>query len=236
MGVKDRSEARRSQHGTALIVFAKVPEPGRVKTRLTTLLTPDEAARLYRAFVHDALAQYAALDADVRLYLDEAGEEFTGQHEGYTLHRQQGDDLGARMQHAFVTSFAAGYDRLAIVGTDHPTLPTAFIEHAFVVLAQPQSICLGPSDDGGYYLLGMNDFYPSLFADMRYSHPDVFADTLARAGTTPAHVTILPSWYDVDTPEALRRLVADLDDGTSLAPRTRRIVASLCETYPFLAS
>lgn len=233
MDVTDGSEVGR---GNALLVFAKRPEPGRVKTRLTTLLTPDEAARLYRAFVHDALDQYATLDADVRLYVHGAEEGLTGLHDGHTLHRQEGDGLGARMQHAFVTSFAAGYERLVIIGTDHPTLPTAFIEQAFAALAEPLSICLGPSEDGGYYLLGMNDFYPVLFAGMTYSHPGVFEDTLARAGSTAARVTILPRWYDVDTPKALRRLAADLDDEAPPAPRTRRVMAALCETYPFLAS
>ena len=221
---------------SALIVFAKRPEPGAVKTRLTATLTPEEAARLYEAFLRDALSQYQGLDVDVRLYFSPPVEAIPEGliPEGVSVHGQQGPGLGARMKIAFVESFAEGYERLVIIGTDHPTLPTAFIEQAFEALEQPFSICVGPSDDGGYYLLGMNDFYPEVFHDMRYSHADVFEQTLERAGRTAAHLTLLPPWYDVDTPDTLRRLVADLEDPALVAAHTRRVVAELLAVYPAL--
>ena len=221
---------------SALIVFAKRPEPGAVKTRLTALLTPEEAARLYEAFLRDALLQYRVLDVAVRLYFGPPAEEVS---EGLvpddvSVHLQQGPGLGARMKVAFVESFAAGYERLVIIGTDHPTLPSAFIAQAFEALAQPQSISIGPSDDGGFYLLGMNDFYPELFHDMRYSHDDVFEQTLERIAWTGAHLAVLPPWYDVDTPDALRRLASDLNDPTLEAPYTRRAMTDLLAAYPAL--
>ncbi len=219
----------------ALIVFAKRPEAGRVKTRLTSLLTPDEAARLYEAFLRDALDQYAASDADVRLYLAPPALPLGFVPEGVVVRTQQGAGLGARMKLAFVESFAVGYERLVIIGTDHPTLPPAFLAQAFEALAQPLSVCIGPSDDGGYYLLGMNDYYPALFHNMRYSHAEVFAQTLDRAAQTGAHLTILPPWYDVDTPATLRRLAAELEDADVAAPHTRRVMAALRRTYPSLA-
>ena len=220
----------------ALIVFAKRPEPGAVKTRLTATLTPEEAARLYEAFLRDALNQYQALDVGVRLYFNPPVAAVPANliPEGVTLHEQQGPGLGARMKIAFVESFGAGYEKLVIIGTDHPTLPTAFIEKAFEALEEPSSITIGPSDDGGYYLLGMNDFYPEVFHDMRYSHADVFAQTVERAARTAAHLTLLPPWYDVDTPETLQRLVIDLNDPTVEAPHTRRVVAALLAVYPEL--
>lgn len=226
----------RSMPQSALIVFAKRPTPGGVKTRLTPTLTPEDAARLYEAFLRDALIAYQALDVDVRLYVSPSPEPMPGtlMPEGVSLHEQQGPGLGARMKIAFVESFGAGYERLVIIGTDHPTLPTAFIEQAFDALATPGSICIGPSDDGGFYLIGMNDFYPELFHDMRYSHADVFAQTLERAGRTGARLAVLPPWYDVDTPDALRRLVADLDDPALDAAHTRRVVAALLAVYPAL--
>ena len=137
---------------------------------------------------------------------------------------QRGDGLGARMQRAFLETFAAGYERLVIVGTDHPTLPSAFVEEAFEALREPLAVSIGPSEDGGYYLLGMNEFYPQLFVGMRYSHADVFQETLARAERTSAALTVLPLWYDVDTPEALRRLRQDLEDPDVRAPHTRRVL------------
>jgi glycosyltransferase A (GT-A) superfamily protein (DUF2064 family) len=94
-------------------------------------------------------------------------------------------------------------------------------------LNAPSSLALGPSTDGGYYLLGMSTFYPQLFQDMEYSHGRVFAQTLTRAGQTNARLTILPPWYDVDEPQDLERLVDDLGDRPEQAPRTRDTVAAL---------
>ncbi|MEP0545310.1 MAG: TIGR04282 family arsenosugar biosynthesis glycosyltransferase [Rhodothermales bacterium] len=221
----------------ALIVFAKVPEPGTVKTRLTSLLTEAEAARLYDAFLRDALDAYRGLGVAVRLYL---GPSIHAAPEGLvpggvSLHAQRGDGLGERMLNAFVETFVAGHDRAVVIGTDHPTLPLAFVAQAFEELASPFATVIGPSDDGGYYLLGMNEVYPQLFEGMDYSHPDVFADTLQRAHTTPAAISILPTWYDVDTPAALERLAADLDREPGGASKTREVMAELREKYERLA-
>ena len=220
----------------ALIVFAKQPVPGQVKTRLTSLLTEAEAARLYQAFLEDALVQYGTLDVAVRLYISPppGPERPAFVPEEVVVKAQQGEGLGERMLLAFVESFAAGHEQLVIIGTDHPTLPTVFIAQAFDALAERLSVCIGPSDDGGYYLLGMNDFYPQLFDDMLYSHPEVFGETVQRASGTRANLTILPTWYDVDTPEALQRLVADLGATPHGAERTRAVVADLQKAYPEL--
>ncbi len=213
----------------ALLVFAKVPRPGQVKTRLTPLLSPAEAARVYTAFLRDALRQYARLDAAVRLYIAPPRPEngLVGMPSDVSVHEQEGEGLGARMQNALAESFDAGHDRLAVVGTDHPTLPSAFVEKGFDALAEEPALCIGPSADGGFYLLGMNAPFPSLFDGMRYSHDRVFADTLTRAKSTSAAVTVLPEWYDVDTPAALRRMLRDLEQSSLEAPNTRRIVAML---------
>lgn len=221
----------------ALIVFAKLPVPGAVKTRLTTLLTPTEAAELYDAFLRDALTQYAARDAAVRLYLAPPYDDLADGlvPDGVTVHPQRGDGLGPRMLHAFVETFAAGYERIAVIGTDHPSLPPGFIDLAFEALAQPLAVSIGPSLDGGYYLLGMNELYPALFQNMTYSHDRVFDDTLDRLEATSAGITVLPPWYDVDTPETLARLAADLAaDPEIAAPCTRAALAPLVDRYPAL--
>ncbi len=220
----------------ALIVFAKRPEPGAVKTRLTPVLTAAEAARLYDAFLRDSLDAYAGLALDrslgVRLYLTGSGDPVEPLPGGVSVHEQRGEGLGARMLNAFVETFVAGAERVAVIGTDHPTLPPAFVARAFEELRTPFSVVLGPSDDGGYYLLGMNELYPALFEGMTYSHPDVFAHTLDRAEMTGAGVSVLPSWYDVDMPAALRRLAADLDGGAGPeARRTREVLGALREKY-----
>ena len=213
----------------ALLVFAKVPRPGTVKTRLTPVLTSDEAARLYEAFLRDALRLYAALDVDVRLYWAPPlpDDEIEGIPDTVTVFEQEGDGLGARMQNAFRQTLADGYNRAAVVGTDHPTLPISFVRQSFVALEASRSVCIGPSEDGGFYLLGMNAYYPELFEGMTYSHDSVFTDTLARIGATDARLTVLPRWYDVDTPAALGRMLGDLDDADIEAPHTRRAVDRL---------
>ena len=211
---------------SALIVFAKVPEPNKVKTRLTTLLTPEWAARLYEGFLLDALDSYVCLPFDIRLYfsssLDEIPSHF--KREAITLHEQKGKGLGERMATAFVDTFIAGYKKAVIIGTDHPTLPTSFVEQAFLSLSEPYSTAIGPSDDGGYYLLGMNEFYSVLFKDMTYSHSQVFAQTLERIEQTNATMHILPAWYDVDTPASLKRLVEDVKDSSFSLVRTRELL------------
>lgn len=212
----------------ALLVFAKVPRPGRVKTRLTPVLTPSEAARLYAAFLRDALRLYVRLQADVRLYLaPPVPDGFGDIPDSVTVHRQEGAGLGARMQQAFQEVFAADYDSAAIIGTDHPTLPLTFVRQGFSALDGDKSICIGPSEDGGFYLLGMSTFYPQLFDGMTYSHADVFSHTLVRMESTDARVTVLPRWYDVDTPEMLERMLSDLNADATEAPHTREVVDDL---------
>lgn len=218
-----------AQPQTALIVFAKCPVPGAVKTRLTPALSPEEAARLYEAFLRDALHQYLDLDVTVRLYLAPSGASVPAYLEELPIriYEQDGPDLGARMLQAFRETQAAGIERAVIIGTDHPTLPTSFIRQAFDALDAPEAISIGPSEDGGYYLLGMNAVYPQLFTDMAYSHARVFGDTLDRVQATDARLTVLPPWYDVDTPDALRQLIADLGENSASAPRTRKAIAAM---------
>ncbi len=220
----------------ALIVFAKIPQPNKVKTRLKALLTAEEAAALYDAFLKDALATYQRLGVDVHLYFGPSELDVPAdlQPPGVSIHEQKGEGLGPRMAAAFAERFVAGYQRCVIIGTDHPTLPLAFIQQAFDVLAEPGSVSIGPSEDGGYYLLGMNKFYPQLFDGMAYSHADVFSQTLTRAADAEAAVHILPIWYDVDEPETLQRLIGDLKTSDLPLARTRRMVTKLEGAYSAL--
>jgi rSAM/selenodomain-associated transferase 1 len=214
----------------ALLVFAKVPRPGRVKTRLTPALTPTEAARLYTAFLRDTMRQSRRLSgADVRLYLAPSlpDGDIDGVPADVTLHEQAGDRLGERMKGAFKDTLRDGYERVIVVGSDHPTLPLSFLQEAVRALDDSESLCLGPTEDGGFYLLGMSAFYPQLFDDMSYSHSGVFADTLARAERTDAQITVLPQWYDVDTPEDLRRMLPDLASTSVKAPNTHFVAEAL---------
>ncbi|HLT48574.1 MAG TPA: TIGR04282 family arsenosugar biosynthesis glycosyltransferase [Rubricoccaceae bacterium] len=233
---------RRGTGAAALIVFAKAPTGGGVKTRLVPPLTPAEAAALADAFLRDGLARYAAPGAfgeavAVRLYL--AGEGDLPPDvapEGVSLHRQRGDGLGARMERAFVETFAGGYGRAVIVGTDHPTLPLDFLAEAFRALEAPRTAVIGPSDDGGYYALGLNDLpfgAPGLFA-MDYSHAGVFDATLDRVLDAGLSAVVLPPWYDVDDAADLRRLLADWRAGADVPAHTAASLKALLDAYPAL--
>jgi glycosyltransferase A (GT-A) superfamily protein (DUF2064 family) len=161
---------------------------------------------------------------------------------GASVHLQRGDGLGARMHHAFLDAFAAGYERVAVIGTDHPTLPLDFVALTFEMLKTPRRIVIGPSEDGGYYLMGLNEVYADLF-DMDYSHAAVFDDTLRVAAATSAETVVLPPWYDVDTPGDLRRLAADLREqaasmqaagAKALTRKTNEALARLVQAHPSL--
>lgn len=230
--------AGQTQRERALIVFAKIPEPNKVKTRLTTLLSPLDAAALYEAFLLDAIDVYTAMDVDVRIYFSNPADSIPvhlKQHNA-SLFEQVGDGLGARMANAFAETFVAGYQEVVIIGTDHPTLPDAFVHQAFSLLEPRRSIAIGPSDDGGYYLLGMNEFYPRIFQDMTYSHEHVFKQTMARIGELDAAINILPIWYDVDTPDSLKQLIQDLQAAQQPLVRTRAVIHKLVQVFPELIS
>ena len=222
----------------ALLVFAKAPEAGRVKTRLCPPLAPEQAAALYEAFLHDALDRYVALGRapggpSVRLHLGTRPGRFgleaaAVSRPGLEVLPQVGEGLGERMLRAFVAAFAAGHDRAVVVGTDHPTLPTDFLGLALEALRDPLTAVLGPSDDGGYYLLGLNEVVPALF-DMAYSHGSVFDDTLGRAVEAGLQPVVLPAHYDVDDGAALDRLLREWRGGADVGRRTNRVLRTLTE-------
>ena len=214
----------------ALIVFAKVPEAGKVKTRLSPPLSADDAAKLYESFLLDALEVYNAMDVDVVLYL---GAESRGRKNYPEFERarfQEGATLGERMSNAFRDMFDGGYRRVCIIGTDHPTLGLEKIEEGFSSLEHSTAV-IGPSADGGYYLLGMNTYQPELFDGMTYSHPSVFAETIERARQSRIGIAVLDEWYDVDDEASLRRMMADLDATKNGLHRTRAVVRYLRKSY-----
>jgi rSAM/selenodomain-associated transferase 1 len=211
-----------SAPGTALVIFAKAPIPGQVKTRLCPPLTPDEAATLHGSFVLDTLERTKAAMAKWKLPLDRylacapsstlVFFKIMEERQGVKLIDQEGDDLGARMSRAFDGLFGRGYRRVFIVGTDVPSLPLDHYRQALALL-ESHDLVLGPAHDGGYYLIGLTKPAPALFELIPWSTSDVLRLTREKADRLGLRTALIPSWRDVDTIEDLRSLIesASLD-------------------------
>ncbi len=196
-----------------LILFARVPEPGRAKTRLAPGLGEEGAARLCQAFLDDAIALCGRVEgASLELWAsggagasDGTGvrEYFTGRYPELPVQLQSGRDLGERLSGAFESSFAAGADHVVITGSDHLTLPSSYLDRAFSALVDAQLV-IGPSADGGYYAIGLaRHAWPvaaSLFVGVPWSTPAVLETTCRTARRLGFGHVELPEWYDVDDP------------------------------------
>ncbi len=185
--------------GRVLGIFAKWPSPGQAKTRLSPA-DPTWGARVAEAFLRDSLHRFEKLDA--RRVLAFAPVErttdfaaLTGTH--YELTPQGEGDLGQRLDAFFAQQFERGARAVAVVGTDSPTLPMAYVEQAFTAL-ESADVVLGPSTDGGYYLIGCRARHPPLFENVAWSSSRVLADTINALSDPQWILSLLPPWYDVD--------------------------------------
>ena len=202
-----------------LLLFTRYPEAGRTKTRLIPLLGAEGAARLQRTLTEKVLIQAKALNTQhgIETYIVYAGgsrkKMIAWLGPGTYLPQAQGD-LGRRMQTAFSRTFAAGADNVVLIGSDIPEITTPLLAEAFAALAS-REVVIGPSRDGGYYLIGMRataaeKLYPLLFAEMVWSISEVFAITRTRLLQAASIPALLPILHDIDTPEDL-----DLQIGSS---------------------
>jgi uncharacterized protein len=217
--------------GRVLGLFAKRPEPGRVKTRLAAETSPEWATQVADAFLRDTVARLAHSDARrvVVFAPADAGGFFTDLAEGrFTLTPQDEGDLGRRLGSFVGAELQRGAGAVVVVGTDSPTLPPALVEQAFRELDRAD-VVLGPATDGGYYLVGCARRLPPVFEGVTWGGRRVLAETVARLTDPGWRLAVLPPWYDVDTLDdwqllcghlaALRR--AGIDPGV---PRTERLV------------
>ncbi len=140
---------------------------------------------------------------------------------------QRGGDLGERITACLDDLFAQGYERVVVIGADAPALPVEYLIDAFDCLTGERSVVVGPSLDGGYYLIGMCRPQPELFREMPWSSGEVLAKTRARIAAAGLELTELDEFVDVDTPEDLAILEEVLAEDRTLAPRTRRYLRTL---------
>ena len=200
----------------AIICFTRVPQPGKTKTRLMGLLTGAQCAQLHWAFLRDLARIYTTLDTDLFVFHtpDPEWERLKPVFPmAKAFYPQAGDGLGEKMNSALNEILALGYDTVVLTGADLPAMTAAHLQSGFDVLARAD-VALGPTADGGYYLVGVKAPAPYLFENQTYGAGSVFdrtAQAAAAAGRTLAPA--LPC-DDVDTPEDLRALRPDPDSHT----------------------
>ncbi|MHC4488680.1 MAG: TIGR04282 family arsenosugar biosynthesis glycosyltransferase [Planctomycetota bacterium] len=220
----------KSYNNSCVLLFAKSPIRGQVKTRLAAQLGHDTATRLYENFVLDVLTLLNGLNVPFRICLDpphadEQVKQWLGKE--YSYAPQIGQDLGQRMRNAFSQAFSEGFNNVVIIGSDSPDLPAEYLDLAFKVLGM-NNVVVGPSSDGGYYLLGFSrkSFLPEAFNNILWSTDSVFEQTVRILKRHGRNVYRLPLWHDVDT-------IADLK---SLLLRTRNTAFEKSKTYLYLTA
>jgi rSAM/selenodomain-associated transferase 1 len=191
---------------TDIIVYLKNPAPGEVKTRLQTRYTQEQAARLYRAFIQDTVETAQTVEADryFAAYTPAGCEPEIEElvPEGWNLTPQVGADLGARMLGSLRSSITSGADKVILIGTDIPSLPRTHLISAINRLDN-NDLVLGPTNDGGFYLIGTRIMLPDIFPDVAWSTDQVFEQTAEGVRSHSLLMSLIPPWNDIDTPDDL---------------------------------
>ena len=221
-----------------LLIFAKAPQPGRVKTRLTPYLSPEDAAAVHAASLTEVWRRHAPSGEGERArWLLFQGEsslwEQLGWRAGEQRLAQKGDHLGERLARAAQQAFAVPtVQRICFLGADSPTLPPHFVHDAFSRLEQ-ERIIFGPALDGGYYLLGLQrealGLSRHLFEEIPWGSEKVLSESVERLKHVGERPGLLPYWYDVDRPADLRWLQLHLTllEEEARAPALERLLEEL---------
>ena len=215
-----------------IILFAKAPVPGEVKTRLSPHLSPEDAALVQEAFIFDTLATLQRCK-EVDLYLschpsvkhpfyEKAQMRFS-----LKLIDQGAGDLGDRMRRVISQLKSEGYDELVVLGSDSPSIPVEMIEDSFERLKK-SDLVIGPSIDGGYYLIGFSGELPPIFHGINWGSESVFNETMTRLKDSKIDCSVLPYWYDVDTIKELRFLEIHLTSlQKEVCRETRKVIGDI---------
>jgi uncharacterized protein len=217
-----------------LAIVAKYPSPGQVKTRLGASIGYARAAALYRAFLDDLAERFTPVGREHGFTLSWACAPGRGQLQEIVgadapVLTQRGEDFADRLYNLAVDLETTGVRRLVIIGSDSPHLATSLVRDAFL-LTQPGHVVLGPAEDGGYYLIGLDvsSGVPDLFRGIQMSTPSVLQETMARAMELHLSVHLLPQTFDVDEVADLKRLAEELTRGSFPAcPRTQAMLEQL---------
>lgn len=206
----------------AVVVMAKKPVPGSTKTRLTPTLSPADAAALYECFLLDTIAHICARrDCEALVAIDEpeSASYFRSVAPDVPQILQTGETLAPRLDGVLRQGLDLGHRAVFAIGSDSPDLPADYLTESFTLLDQQGTdVVLGPTADGGYYLIGWKQPWPRLVTDVEMSTPNVLRDTLAIADQLGIRVALGPNWHDVDEPDDIVRLRQTIAAANS--PRT----------------
>jgi rSAM/selenodomain-associated transferase 1 len=214
-----------------LVIMAKKPEPGHTKTRLSPPLDPAQAAELYRCFLRDKLSTMQVIEI-ARPAIAYNPQEARGYFEQFApdvlLIPQLGESLAQSLCNIFEVTLTMGFEQVLAIDGDSPDLPASYLREAFHALDDRRiDVAIGPTDDGGYYAIGMRSLHRTLF-DVEMSTPSVYVNSLAQAEEVGLRVATLRNWYDVDRPEDLERLRSSLASGAAeRAPATAAFLERL---------
>ena len=220
---------RSSASNRVLVIMAKAPRPGEVKTRLAPSLSPAAVTELYRCLLDDTLTLARLLsdvevaimcpDSDVNELAQLAGTQLANNE--VSIVAQKGEGLAAGLTSVFA-HFAEGDQRRIIAfNSDSPHLPRSVLEDAFETLAA-HDVVVGPTHDGGYYLVGAKAFHPTLFTGDGMGTNSALERLLSRARALELSVSFAAPFYDIDVADDLTRLAAELRLAPARAPRTAR--------------
>lgn len=191
---------------SCIVVFARVPVPGQVKTRLIPALGAEGACRLHHRMCERLFATlHVAGLAPWELWIDTDQPHPLVADAGVPVHLQEGSDLGERLIDALEKVFQR-FSRVVVIGTDCPGLDVAYLDEALQCLSGGEQVVLGPAVDGGYVLLGMASFQPALLQGISWGSSQVLEQTLARVRQLELSCHLLPTLADIDCPEDLHRL------------------------------
>lgn len=209
---------------TCILLFIKYPDKGNVKMRLSVDLNKEIVQELYRYFVQDTLATVKKIDSQLFIcYFPVEAQKKFQKWLGTTLLflPQNGVDLGERMKNSFTDVFTKGFRQAILIGSDSPDLPKNYIEQAFAIL-QSRDVVLGPTVDGGYYLIGfnINTFTPSVFEEISWGSQTVFQETIIKITQAHRSLDLLPIWSDIDTITDLKHLIQRAENTSFKSSRT----------------
>jgi len=195
-----------------LVIIAKQPQVGTTKTRLSPPLTLSTAAELFEALLFDTIdlaSSISGLDLAVAVTPPDSIPYFERvTPSGTLLLPVTCPDIGDCLTQVFEQLFQMGYPQVLAFNSDGPSLPGEYIQQALQLL-EDHDVVYGPSEDGGYYLVGLEVLYPQLFTDIEWSTPNVLPQSLDKADADHLRVALLPTWYDVDTGAGLKRLLRE---------------------------